>query len=252
MQRGRDWAIRCSLEAKQHEQTCWVTLTYDDEHLPPTLRPEHLSGFLKRLRTTAERSSAAGRIRFFGCGEYGEQRGRPHYHAILFGHAESTTIARAWTAGRIQVDTLTPAAIAYVAGYCTKKAKQQTYWRRAETFDPETGEVLYEHPDGTCRPYAYQEPFLRMSRRPGIGAQAKIDYRDSWKKTAIYYGREVPAPRVFKEHWKLTATEQELQQRGEEINELIASLPIDHLLRLKDAAKIALSQHQLRSEQRRL
>lgn len=251
LSRARDWAIRCSLELRNHNRACWCTLTYDDAHLPSTLRPEHLSGFIKRLRKNAG-SEATGNIRFFGCGEYGERFGRPHYHAILFGIAESKVVEKSWRAGRVQVDSLSPAAIAYVAGYCTKKAQQNSYWKRNETFDPETGEVLYEYPDFTLHPTPWQTPFLRMSRRPGIGAVQKEQFRDSWRSTAIWHGREVPAPRTFREYWKNTATDQELATRQAEIDEMVSSLGLDHLDRLKDAAKIAIARHSLSAEKRRL
>ena len=30
---SRQWANRCLLEMQQHEQNCFITLTYDDEHI---------------------------------------------------------------------------------------------------------------------------------------------------------------------------------------------------------------------------
>lgn len=256
LQRGRDWAIRCSLELQSHSAACWCTLTYDAEHLPPSLRPDHLSGFLKRLRTNHERSAPAGstvqRLRFFGCGEYGDRFGRPHYHVILYGTADPKLVEQSWSMGRVQTDPLSPAAIAYVAGYCTKKAKQQAFWKRTEVVDPETGELLYQHPDGSCHATPWQEPFLRMSRRPGIGADAKTQFRNSWRSTAIWHGRPVPAPRSFRQFWKDTASELELTNRQEEIDNLVATLGLDHLDRLKDAAKIALARHNLSAERRKL
>lgn len=259
LSRARDWAIRCSLEQRSHTEFSWCTLTYDEAHLPKTLQPDDLSGFIKRLRANLQRSkSATNPIRYFGCGEYGEQFGRPHYHCILYGTRDAKLVEKSWrdrrgkSIGITQVDELTPAAIAYVAGYCTKKAVQSTYWRRNETFDPDTGEVLYEHPNGTLQNFRYQPPFLRMSRNPGIGADAKERYRNSWRSTAIWHGKPVPAPRTFRDHWKDTATDSELLKRQGEIDELVASLGLDHLDRLRDAAKIALSRHQLQSERRKL
>lgn len=257
MQRGREWAIRCNLELQQHSAACWATLTYDDAHVTRTLKPEHFSGFIKRLRTNLDRSAAtrsvaSSKIRFFGCGEYGERYGRPHFHVVLFGTTETKAIEQSWTAGIVRVDPVSPAAIAYVAGYCTKKAKQQTYWRRNETYDPETGEVLYEQPDGSLHPEPWQEPFLRMSRRPGIGHHAKTTFRNSWRSSAIYHGREVPAPRTFRQHWKDTATQAELTTRQEEIDAMVAALGLDHNDRLKDAAKIAIAQHHRQAERRKL
>lgn len=35
LDKSRDWANRCMLEAKYHEKMCFLTLTYDDDHLPP-------------------------------------------------------------------------------------------------------------------------------------------------------------------------------------------------------------------------
>lgn len=76
-----DWALRCQMELKLHSESCCVTLTYDDEHCPDELCRKDSQDFLKRLRSRFPEK----RIRYFGCGEYGSKRGRPHFHIILFG-----------------------------------------------------------------------------------------------------------------------------------------------------------------------
>lgn len=115
---SRQWADRCMLEMKGHDQSWFVTLTYDDDHLPQnnfiikdtgecgtvsTLVKDDLRQFIKNLRyhygqrqferefgrpcRKGERTSKAENVsfRFFACGEYGDRSFRPHYHLIIFG-----------------------------------------------------------------------------------------------------------------------------------------------------------------------
>ena len=80
LERSRQWAIRCVHEASLHSRNCFITLTYDDAHLPGiSLVPRDYVLFMKRLR----KMFGAG-IRFFHCGEYGSINFRPHHHAIIF------------------------------------------------------------------------------------------------------------------------------------------------------------------------
>lgn len=81
--RSRQWATRCFLEASLHNENCFVTLTYRPEFLPKngTLIKRDLQLFLKRLR----RKFGQKIIRYFACGEYGEKKMRPHYHICIFG-----------------------------------------------------------------------------------------------------------------------------------------------------------------------
>ena len=81
LERSRQWAMRCCHEASLYDLNCFITLTYDPEHLPPdgSLVLDHFQRFMKRLR----KRFGSG-IRFFHCGEYGEKFARPHYHACLF------------------------------------------------------------------------------------------------------------------------------------------------------------------------
>jgi len=83
LERSRQWAIRCIHEASLHDENSFITLTYSPENLPDggTLVLEDFQNFMKRFREAIEPK----RIRFFHCGEYGENLGRPHYHAIIFG-----------------------------------------------------------------------------------------------------------------------------------------------------------------------
>lgn len=93
---SRQWANRCMLELEYHDSAYFVTLTYDDYHVPRsyypdpetgeaqlalTLEPRDVTLFLKRLR----KAHPKDRIRYFYCGEYGPSTFRPHYHLILFG-----------------------------------------------------------------------------------------------------------------------------------------------------------------------
>lgn len=75
-----NWAVRCCLEAKMHEKNCFITLTYDEQHIED-LSKKTLQKFIKRLR----KHFGVKSCRYFACGEYGENTGRPHYHLILFG-----------------------------------------------------------------------------------------------------------------------------------------------------------------------
>lgn len=109
---SRQWANRMMLELPYHESAYFVTLTYDDEHVPLdiylsvdddgvdddgvvfddaihkhlslTLRPSDLRGFLKRLRRQQEYHHNNS-ISYYAVGEYGSQTARPHYHAIIYG-----------------------------------------------------------------------------------------------------------------------------------------------------------------------
>ncbi len=79
-EQGRQWAVRIMHEDRMHKNSAFVTLTYKELPKNGELSAKDFQGFIKRLRKTQKR-----RISFFGCGEYGEQTGRCHYHALLFG-----------------------------------------------------------------------------------------------------------------------------------------------------------------------
>jgi hypothetical protein len=162
LERSRQWAIRCVHEASLYEDNCFITLTYDNEHLPldGSLNVSHFQKFMKRLR----KANSGRIIRFMHCGEYGEEGGRPHYHAILFNfdfedkelfqvkgdHRVYTSVQlqRLWPFGFCLIGSVTFASAAYVARYITKKV---------------TGESADDHYQGK------KPEYITMSRRPGIG-----------------------------------------------------------------------------------
>lgn len=168
LEKSRQWAIRCSLESQLYQNSYFLTLTYDDEHLPKTgsLVPEDLQKFLKKLRRYIEYHGSDKKIRFFACGEYGDNFSRPHYHAIIYNldipdlkrfstsfsgdiYYTSEIINQIWRNGYVIIGQVTFESCAYVARYVTKKI---------------TGSQADEHYQGR------QPEFVRMSRRPGIGS----------------------------------------------------------------------------------
>ena len=95
-QRSLAWAIRLEREMPYHEYALFVTLTYDDEHVPEhySLKRKHLTDFFKRLRYFL----GGRQIKYYAAGEYGERFHRPHYHAIIFdlSHADEEIVQKAW------------------------------------------------------------------------------------------------------------------------------------------------------------
>lgn len=230
--RAREWAIRCSLELQLHPVASFVTLTYHDKYVPPTLSrgPKgHLSRFMRYLRRDV------GKFRFFACGEYGEQRGRPHYHAILFGTANREAAQAAWSKGFVTMSEVTPERVSYTAGYCAKKLG---FFRpKGEEVDYDTGEL-----------YVHQPPFLQMSRRPGVAGDFRRFSR-SWRSSAIWQGRPFPVPRFLHASWKESASESELARL--ELEKLESKM-IPTVRELDAHRDIALSRMRLKSERSQL
>lgn len=233
---ARSWALRCQLELQQHEQAAWTTLTYDDKHKPPTLARQHLQKFFKRLRKGLGPNRT---VRYFASGEYGEQTERPHYHAILYGvnERERNFIEDRWGLGHTRTVQATPANINYTAGYTAKKIG---YKLKAlpEQVDLNTGEV-----------YTWQPPFIQMSRRPGIGANAK-QWPESWRSYAIQNGYKIPVPRYLHQAWKDQATATEIEQLQYEREQLALNrdTTIQHL---QAAEQIAIKQQELTGTKRK-
>lgn len=199
------------MEARLHDEpdpdgnipsNCFITLTYDDEHLPEdySVDVEHWKLFRKRLR------ERIGPFRFYLCGEYGEKNLRPHYHACIFGRDftwdrqpldtpnkhplyESETLNAAWGHGFASIGAMTYETAAYTASYVRKKVtgeKAEAFYRRIH---PLTGRVCNVRPE-----------FATMSRRPGLGKA----YFDRYKHeiyandgTVVADGRVFPAPTYF-------------------------------------------------------
>lgn len=166
------------LEALEHEKKCFLTLTFDDEHLPKdgSLRVEHYQKFLKDLRERLPPKA----IRFFFVGEYGEESGRPHYHAILFGYPPCPFfnykgcrlkycetcrfIEKIWGKGFVSLGDVNKDSLSYVAGYVTKKMT---------------------HAEDKCTEKCTHPPlngrfpeFARMSLKPGIGGNTIPKFLD--------------------------------------------------------------------------
>lgn len=142
--RTREWANRIIHEMAYHKKSCFLTLTYDDEHLPESLSRRDIQLFLKRLRKSIE----PDKIKYFGCGEYGSQFGRPHYHMIIFGLDVKSSVFKLlktvkdkkyyrmneWTFGFIDIGTVTYKSAAYVAGYIQKKLDKDDYGDKSPPF----------------------------------------------------------------------------------------------------------------------
>lgn len=212
---SRHWADRCMMELQSHESSYFVTLTYDDFHLPTTeyispitgeicdintLRKEDLRIFIRHLR-----QHTGQKIRFFASGEYGTHSLRPHFHIILFGlklddlvrisqnnlgqpYYSSPTISRAWCdsdgipRGFVTVGEVTYESCAYTARYVMKKAGKDNSLFTDKGMEPE---------------------FTSMSTHPGIAYDYYSSHQDMFDFGTIHYstpdgGKSCSIPRYFK------------------------------------------------------
>lgn len=157
------------LESFCHKQNLFLTLTYDNDHLPSdgSVSPREMQLFIKRLR----KAVAPVKFRFFLVGEYGPDTFRPHYHLAIFGlgFEHEAQIAASWTYGFYKLGDLTEASAGYVGGYVTKKMTKAD--------DPR---LEGRHPE-----------FVRMSLKPGIGCGA-LDVIEMTLKEHDLLGGDVP------------------------------------------------------------
>lgn len=122
------WAFRIENEVLDPcvASALFVTLTYDPVHLPADLsvNKKDVQKYLKRLRVNLERNGFKRHgLRYYLCGEYGDKRHRPHYHAILtFRQSVDWRIVQtSWNMGIVDIAPFTPARGGYVAKYSLKQ-----------------------------------------------------------------------------------------------------------------------------------
>lgn len=206
---SRSWADRMMLELQHTGKAIFVTLTYDNDHVPftecedtgefgsLTLCKRDLQLFFKRLR----KHFSCKEIRYYAAGEYGSTTFRPHYHAIIFGlsledfsdrklrgknelgqcHFESDELRSIWQNGFVLLADVSWKTCAYVSRYVQKKVFQGL---RFEDIFP--GDPVPE--------------FSLVSRRPGLGRFFLDDHPDIFDTSKIFINgckQGLQIPRYF-------------------------------------------------------
>ncbi len=196
--RAAHWAARIQHEAQSWDHNQFITLTYNDEKMPRlwtngpgTLIKKHLQDFIKRLRHHFKDTT----IRYYACGEYGDNDYRPHYHLAAFNLAlrdeqlysqkkgyplfVSETLEKIWGNGFATFGELSYESSAYISRYVLKKmtgAKADDHYLRCDDY----GVAYWLEPE-----------FNTMSRRPGLGKNWIDNYQDD-----VYPSDEIPIPGV--------------------------------------------------------
>lgn len=229
LERSRQWAIRCVHEASLFEHNCFITLTYDDDHLPDdrSLEMKHFQDFMKRLRkrfqgfqpvTLDEFDEDLGisvpvtryPIRFYHCGEYGEKFRRPHYHAVLFNYDFldkvfwkdvngsklflSASLQDLWPHGFSTIGNVTFESAAYVARYIMKKVNGDLQENHYRVIDPSSGLVIDLKPE-----------YSTMSRRPGIGKLWYNSFKDDVypHDFLVMNGKKMKPPKFYDSQYEI-------------------------------------------------
>lgn len=223
LEKSRQWAIRCMHEAETHEANCFITLTYKPSCLPEfgSIDKNAPVLFMKRLR-----KKYGSKIRSFGCAEYGEKKGRPHYHICLFNFDfpdkervkdkfgvpisrngfpvwVSESLAELWPYGRHEIGGLSFDSAAYVARYVTKKINGEQAKTHYQTVD-EHGEIVRLEPERS----------ICVSRRPGIGKKwLEIFKKGVRENDSVIIPRgnknvEAKPPKYYDRQWELEDPEE--------------------------------------------
>lgn len=172
-----EWSIRIAIELMRHDRMpLFITLTYDNEHLPlaescnPTLCRADVSKFLKDYKRINSLSNED--FTYFGCGEFGDQFGRPHYHLLFFGDTDlynlyfmdeesaRTHLMKCWKNGFVHVGLAGYDGIHYVTKYCLK-------------------EGLHEVPDDVVKPFTIASKNLGswwLKSKQCDSLRAKLDW----------------------------------------------------------------------------
>lgn len=184
----QEWFIRNKIELQNSQNGFFITLTYEESHLPhshdglPCFSVDDIQKWLKRFRKSL---NTVG-VKYFLASEYGDQFGRPHYHALLYNIPKEkvnelhSIIARTWQKGFVSVSQITDRRIGYVCKYMLARCQ-----RKKDYNDPALA------------------PFYLSSRRPCIGSAYLTDdnlrYHLGNKTTAFnLFGLKTTLPTYYK------------------------------------------------------
>ena len=190
---ARQWANRMVLELLDNPDALFITLTYDEEHVPfsdkgyRTVSVRDCQLFMKSLR----KHFAGKKIRFFLASEYGPKTKRPHYHGIFYGlrmedfpdlqlykynnlhqplYISELLSKTLWKRGFCTIGSVSRDTCAYTARYVLKKLKgKDTSFYTERGITPE---------------------FTLSSRRPGIGLGYFDNHKDYTDKISVFDGTE--------------------------------------------------------------
>lgn len=228
--RARDWAIRGTHElastlwdrvqrykafGKVHQRTlkgcpypmgAFITLTYAPEFIGDGgLVHGDWSQFAARLRREL------GPFRFLQCGEYGEHKGRKHFHACLFGvdfsadqyawrrgefgmNYRSPTLEKCWKFGHSEIAPLTFGTIKYTAGYVAKKLKRSEHEAKAPG--------KWREVDGKLTWVTRKQEYINVSRQPGLGRWwIERHWHRTYSSDEVHVAGKVYAPPLYYDSW---------------------------------------------------
>lgn len=187
------WITRLKAEYLSCVNGQFVTLTYDNDHLPMQELVNSETGeivtkqypdkvgfqkFLKRLRKKYE-------LRYFAVPEYGEQTQRVHWHALFFlqfvpDYHFYDIVESTWQNGNVQFGTITDASITYVTKYLLKD---------------------------TNVPFGILDNKMLCSRKPPIGSDVIMQFKDYAQKSGnftqlSFCGYRASTPRLFRDKFR--------------------------------------------------
>lgn len=132
------WVFRMEQEQKRHIWSYFITLTYDNAHVPISPNgfmtldkgngrkkegkkryESHFQKFIKQVRQAYDGVT----LKYYMCAEYGTEKMRPHYHLILFMDIYGMTqqiCQTFWEYGNVDYGDLTNNSASYVVGYLNK------------------------------------------------------------------------------------------------------------------------------------
>lgn len=195
--RRQEWIIRLKSEYFSSIESHFITLTYDDQHLPITELVDSNTGeiltkaypdkvgfqkFLKRLRKNLSFS-----FRYFSISEYGDKTLRPHWHMLLFFNEKNSDrrkfydiVKSSWQQGNVMFGKCEEGSITYCTKYMFKPSDY---------------------------PLGIKDTKMLCSRRPAIGSEF-IERQKSFNLSQrnfsgiMIYGNKSRLPRLFREKWK--------------------------------------------------
>lgn len=215
MDYSKMWMARMVEEATKYQNNAFLTLTYNNEHLPwkhtidkdtgeyiesNPLVKEHVVKFIKRLRYHYDKRYPGQKIRFYACGEYGSKGGRPHYHMAIYNYDAtcwgdiklqgnnhngdalwtSKKLEEIWGKGFVTIGELTPQSAAYIARYMLKKQKGKE-------------KKYYYEKNGLIQEYT------TMSRMNGIGLDWYEEHKEEiWLRDCVYIPQRNSKPLKIK------------------------------------------------------